>query len=71
VSKMLPIVEHVYETLGDVTNHYPERHSSHGQALLVALLEFIARETGRNEQDVQDDYCNRALTRFVPYMEAK
>ena len=60
---LLEASERAYAVLGDVRNQWFGRHSDAGQALLIALREAISKATGREPQDVQDDYCNRAIAK--------
>lgn len=54
------LVERVYVLLADVRNQWQGRHTAAGQRLLSDLRDSICSVTGREAQDVQDDYGNRA-----------
>lgn len=59
--ELLAEVEREYETLADIRNEWPGRYTPQGQAKLCRLRDLIAKATGRTEQDVQDDFGNRAI----------
>jgi len=64
--ELLAALETAYETLGANNHHWVGRNTSLGQELLSAMCYAISQATGRDAQDVQDDYCNRyLLTRNV------
>ncbi len=48
-----------YAVLGDIRNQWVGRHTSEGQKLLCDLVDMIAAETGRDPEEVQNDYPNR------------
>ncbi|WP_321953143.1 hypothetical protein [Paraburkholderia bannensis] len=53
-------IERTYEWLGDINHEWRGRSSAEGQQRLNRLRALIAQATGREERDVQDDYCTRA-----------
>lgn len=57
---LLAACEAAYTRLGDNTNQWSGRGTPEGQRLLINLREAICLATGRDPQEVQDDYCNRA-----------
>lgn len=60
---LVAALESAYTHLADNSNQWPERHTQYGQALLCRLRDAICKATGRDAQDVQDDYSNRYLAR--------
>ena len=58
--ELLEAVEQSYVILGGISNQWTGRHTIHGQSVLVNLRDAICAATGREAQEVQDDYCNRA-----------
>ena len=54
------LIERVYVLLADVRNQWNGRHTEAGQGLLIALRDSVCAVTGREAEDVQDDYGNRA-----------
>ena len=60
-NKLLGIIENAYAVLGAHSNQWRGRHTEEGQHLLSSMRDAIADITGRDAQDVQDDYCNRYL----------
>ncbi len=58
--KMLYQLEQVYTYFGDIENPWRGRFAQEGQGMLAALRDLIAKATGRDEREVQDDYCTRA-----------
>lgn len=63
--ELLAEVEREYETLADIRNEWAGRYTPQGQAKLCRLRDLIAKATGRTEQDVQDDFGNRAIARIA------
>jgi hypothetical protein len=59
--ELLAEVEDTYAFLADISNQWPGRHGAEGQARLCRLRDLICKVTGRDPQDVQDDYGNRRL----------
>lgn len=59
--ELLATVEAAYVLLGSIRTQWDGRHSAEGQGLLCDLRDAICKATGREAQDVQDDYCNRYL----------
>jgi hypothetical protein len=59
--ELLAAVESEYIFLADIHNEWPGRHSPEGQMKLCRLRDLICKATGREGQDVQDDYGNRNL----------
>ena len=59
-AELLEAVEQSYVILGGISNQWTGRHTIHGQSVLVNLRDAICAATGREAQEVQDDYCNRA-----------
>lgn len=58
---LLAAVESEYIFLADIHNEWPGRHTPEGQQKLCRLRDLICKATGREAQDVQDDYGNRNL----------
>lgn len=56
---LLAAVESEYIFLADIHNEWPGRHSADGQQKLCRLRDLICKATGREAQEVQDDYGNR------------
>lgn len=56
---LLDEVEREYTELADIHNNWPGRDTMAGQAKLCRLRDLIAKATGRDPQDVQDDYGTR------------
>lgn len=56
---LLAEVEREYTELADHRNEWPGRSTHAGQAKLCRLRDLICEATGREPQDVQDDYGNR------------
>lgn len=50
-----------YEILADIRNQWKGRETPEGQIALVCLRDFIAKATGRDAQEVQDDFTNRRI----------
>ena len=67
---LLPAVEACYMLLGTTGHEWPGRNTLEGQALLSALRDAICKATGREAQDVQDDYCNR-IAKTAPRLREK
>jgi hypothetical protein len=59
--EMLAHIESEYAVLSDVRNEWPGRSTPAGQHRLCILRDLICKATGRDPQDVQDDYSNRNL----------
>ena len=55
-------VEREYIELANPRNDWDGRHTPEGQKKLCRLRDLIAKATGRDSEDVQDDYGNRHLT---------
>lgn len=70
VGDLLSWVEVEYITLADPRNEWPGRYTLDGQRRLCELRDLIARATGRDEQDVHDDYGNRATARRASALAA-
>lgn len=51
--------ETAYIILGDIFNEWKGRNTADGQHALCMLRDAIAKATGRELEDVQNDYCNR------------
>lgn len=60
---LLAAVESEYIFLADIHNEWPGRHSPEGQMKLCRLRDLICKATGRDAQDVQDDYGNRNVAK--------
>jgi hypothetical protein len=60
---LLAAVESEYIFLADIHNEWPGRHTPEGQMKLCRLRDLICKATGRESQDVQDDYGNRNLAK--------
>lgn len=60
-NELFIIIEDAYAVLGAPTNQWRGRHTVEGQRLLSNMRDAIADITGRDPQDVQDDYCNRHM----------
>ena len=56
---LLAEIEREYTALSDFQNEWHGRNTEAGQAKLCRLRALIAKATGRDEQDVQDDYGTR------------
>ncbi|EZP51437.1 hypothetical protein [Delftia sp. RIT313] len=56
---LLAEIEREYTELSDFQNEWHGRNTEAGQAKLCRLRALIAKTTGRDEQDVQDDYGTR------------
>jgi hypothetical protein len=61
--ELLAAIESEYIFLADIHNEWPGRHSPQGQLKLCRLRDLICKATGREAQDVQDDYGNRNLAK--------
>lgn len=61
--ELLAEVEAEYAELSDITNQWTGRHSAEGQRRLCHLRDLICTATGRDAQEVQDDYANRHLAK--------
>ncbi|VVE85160.1 hypothetical protein [Pandoraea sputorum] len=59
--ELLDEVESLYAELADFHNEWPGRSTSAGQAKLVRLRDLISKATGRDSQEVQDDFTNRSI----------
>lgn len=57
--ELLAEIEREYTELSDLQNEWHGRNTEAGQAKLCRLRGLIAKVTGRDEQDVQDDYSTR------------
>lgn len=57
--ELLAEIEREYTALSDFQNEWHDRNTEEGQAKLCRLRRLIAQATGRDEQDVQDDYSTR------------
>lgn len=51
-----------YTILADIRHHWEGRHTIEGQGALIALRDSIAQATGRDPQDVQDEFTNAKAT---------
>ena len=61
---LLQEIEREYEELADIGNDWPGRNTMSGQIKLGRLRDLIAKATGRDSKEVQDDYSMRgALAR--------
>lgn len=60
---MLAEIESEYEELSDITNEWPGRNTAQGQAKLCRLRDLISKATGREAEEVQDDYCSRVIAK--------
>lgn len=56
-------IESEYEELSDITNEWPGRNTAQGQAKLCRLRDLISKATGREAEEVQDDYCSRVIAK--------
>ena len=64
---LLAEIEREYTELSDIRNEWPGRNTWTGQCKLSRLRDLIAKATGRDERDVQDDYGMRAaLAKATP-----
>lgn len=63
ISELLVACQQAYIILGDIHHQWPNRDTIHGQSVLANLRDAICAATGREAEDVQNDYCNRALAR--------
>jgi hypothetical protein len=61
--EMLAYIEAEYIELADIRNEWKGRSTIAGQQRLCRLRDLICKATGRDSQDVQDDYGNRNLTK--------
>jgi len=61
--ELLAAVESEYIFLADIHNEWPARNTPEGQMKLCRLRDLICKATGRESQDVQDDYGNRNLAK--------
>lgn len=59
--ELLAAVEAQYIELADIHNEWKGRATIAGQERLCRLRDLICKATGREPQDVQDDYGNRNL----------
>ena len=59
--ELLGEIESTYEWLADIHHNWPGRHSPVGQMRLIRLRNLISKATGRDEQDVQDDFGMRVV----------
>lgn len=57
--ELLAAVEAQYIELADIRNEWPGRNTAEGQQRLSRLRDLICKATGREAQDVQDDYTSR------------
>lgn len=57
---LLAEIEREYAELADVRNNWPGRNTTLGQAKLCRLRDLICLATGRDAENVQDDYGTRA-----------
>lgn len=52
-----------YEILADIRHQWKGRETPEGQIALVSLRDFIAKATGREAQDVQDEFTNLRISK--------
>ena len=52
---MLEALYEQYAFLADITHNWEGRHTTAGQARLIALRDLIVQATGRDEMEVQDE----------------
>ena len=57
--ELLAEVADQYTELADIHNEWPGRNTPEGQQRLCRLRDLICKATGRDAQDVQDDYTSR------------
>ena len=55
---LLVAAQVAYTILADVRHEWDGRNTEEGQGALIALRESIAKATGRDPQDVQDEFSN-------------
>ena len=60
---LLVAAQCAYTILADIRHQWAGRHTEEGQGTLVALREAIAQATGRDPQDVQDEYTNAQVAK--------
>lgn len=53
--RLVKVIQIAYTILADVRHQWAGRHTAEGQGALVAMREAIAKATGRDPQDVQDE----------------
>lgn len=58
--EMLALIKDEYACLADIHHNWPGRDTIAGQRRLSRLRDLICKATGREPQDVQDDYTNRS-----------
>ncbi len=63
---LLKTTQVAYTILADIRHDWRGRHTAEGQSALCAMRDAIAKVTGRDVQDVQDDYTNAALSKVRP-----
>lgn len=56
---LLAALQDSYAVLADIKNNWPNRHTQEGQALLCKMRDALCLATGRDAQDVQDEYTNK------------
>ena len=59
---LLTAAQIAYTILADIRHHWEGRHTIEGQGALIALRDSIAQATGRDPQDVQDEFTNAKAT---------
>ena len=60
-AELLACTKIAYTILADIRHQWKGRHTAEGQAALCAMRDAIAKDNGRDPQDVQDEYTNAKL----------
>lgn len=58
IAALLPAVQIAYTILADIRHQWNGRHTVEGQGALCAMRDAICAATGRDAEEVQDDYTN-------------
>ena len=53
--ELLTVVQIAYTILADIRHQWEGRHTAEGQGALAAMRDAIAKATGRDPKDVQDE----------------
>lgn len=61
IAALLVAFQCAYTILADVRHQWPGRHTIEGQGVLCALRDAICKATGREAEDVQDEFTNASL----------